>query len=195
VQTTTTRVARCGFFSLICFLSLPDRAAAAPPIEAFGKVPRMASVELSPSGGLLAWIDNGTEQQKVVIFDLGKRALLRTLDIDRDMKLRGLGWADDETILVDVSVTQQMGDGERDRHEVFRTLAADTGGGGARMLLMSGGDRRWVTRAVLLARRTPKPKTVIMMSWEYSAAAQGREIGSRLSGGRPTSWARTTPRW
>lgn len=187
MQTTSSSIFARGLLSMFLIGSVPSVAALAPPpIEAFGRIPQTTEVELSPNGNLIAWADNTGPTQKVAIFDLGQRKMLRVLAIDPGMKLRALAWTDDETLLIEVSVTEEN-PRNSPLHEFGRTLAADVSGGAARMLLMTGGDRRFVTGSVLLAPRTPTPKMVTMWTLDYSDAKQRREIGTRLSGSRKDS--------
>jgi dipeptidyl aminopeptidase/acylaminoacyl peptidase len=136
---------------------------------------------------MLAWADNSGEVPKVVIYDLATTTLKRALNLDATMKLRNIRWSDDETLLLTVSLTHRIaGTPSKYRYEWFRTLALDVSGGNARMLLMDD-VKSLVTSSKLHALRTPKPKTVIMSTLDYSVVKQGREIGSRLGGGRKNS--------
>jgi len=77
--------------------------ASAPPIEAYGKLPAITDVSLSPAG-----------DKMVSVSDVGGKRyiLLRTVAGDnllaipvQDKKVRGVRWADNSHILVDVSQT------------------------------------------------------------------------------------------
>lgn len=171
---------------LTCIAPRPA-ASAPPPVEAFGRIPQITEVELSPNGKLVAWADNSAATQRVVVVNLEARKVMRTLEVDPTMKLRWITWADEETILVDLSRTHALLDRETSRYEFFRTIAADISGGPPRMLLLGQGDRQFSTGAELLAWRTPKPKTVVMWTYDYSVAADRPEIGTRLSGRRQNS--------
>lgn len=187
---------RTTLLSLVaCLVSLPVLLAPisagadgpAPSAAVFGQVPGVAGIVVNPSGKLLAWIDNSTPAPVVVIFDLDARALKRRLNLPAEMKLRDLDWADDETLLMHVSLTHSVGPGERSRYEFFRTLAADAAGGVTRVLLLGDRNRSWVTGSTMLATRTPKPKTVIMSAYDFAATSKTQETGSRLRGGRKDS--------
>ncbi len=169
--------------AIVFFFTFGQAGAAPPRVEAFGRIPSVESVVVSPGGTLLAWADSSTGKQQVVMFDLDRGAEKRRLAMPDDSKLRGLDWHDDETLLVNLSFTERVGERARDRYEWHRTLAVDTGGGSMRMLLMDG-NRSLATGSDLLALRTPKPKTVIMSSWDWVATKYNEEIGSRLRGGR-----------
>ena len=160
-------------------------AAEPPPAEAFGTLPAVDDVALSPDGKLLAWSEPGAKGPVAVIFDLDAHAKKRTLGLDPDIKLRSLTWADNETLLVTASVFATYGEKSAAGHyEVSRTFAADVNTGKSSMLLMADGARPFVTGATLLAWRTPKPKTVIMSTFDFSEVRAKQQTGSRLKVGR-----------
>lgn len=185
------RMIGCGPLLLACLACICTNAATAavpPPAEAFGKIPNISNVELNPKGNLLGWADNSGAEQKIVIFDLDANALKGTHNVGSGAKLRGLDWADDETLLIHVSLTHTVSTTARDNpSEWLRTIAVDAVRGEARILLMTDPERSWVTGARVVALRTATPKTVIMSSWDFSMTKKGREIDSRLIGGRKDS--------
>jgi dipeptidyl aminopeptidase/acylaminoacyl peptidase len=171
--------------SIALFHTPRTRAANATPAEAFGAIPAISAVELSPNGKLIAWHD-AKQGSSIVIFDLDAHRDRRKLAFESGVKLRALTWADDETLLLTVSSFATYGERDAAKHyEVFRTYAADVSGNGKpRMLLMGGGDRQFVTGADLLAWRTDKPKTVIMSSFDFSGLNAKQQTGSHLAVGR-----------
>ncbi|HEY4368776.1 MAG TPA: prolyl oligopeptidase family serine peptidase [Steroidobacteraceae bacterium] len=164
--------------SLIC----GSARSAPPPAEAFGNLPQIGNVAMNPKGDLFAWSDNSGATQKVVIFDLARNALKRTLDVVAPMKLRGIDWADDATVLIEVSETLNV-DGSRHAREWFRTLSANVAGGPTRMLLMTG-DRSVVTGSSVLALRTPRPQTIIMSSWDFELTKDRGVVDTRFARSR-----------
>jgi dipeptidyl aminopeptidase/acylaminoacyl peptidase len=165
----------------------PTARSAPPSAEAFGRIPQVDEVEISPNGKLVAWGDSTGETQTVQVFDLEQQKIVRVIAVDAGLKLREIYWADDETVLFVVSLTTDYGSyrGRRQVFEVSRTLAADVAGGPARILLMAGDQERGlVSGSNLLALRTPKPKTVIMWTWDFALSKYREEIGTRISGQR-----------
>jgi len=177
-----SRLAVCLTFAAIVLLRAATlHAADVPPAEAFGAVPEVSEVELSPDGKLLAWREVTAKGSFVVIFDLDARVRKKMLALGSDGKLRSLAWADNETVLLTVSVFATYGSrSAADHYEVYRTYAADAGTGRTRMLLMGEGARQFVTGARMLAWRTPKPKTVIMSTLDFSEVHARQQTGSRL---------------
>src|SRR5689334_1428067 len=70
-----------------------------PSAEAFGAVPYVSEVELSPNGKLIAWRQPGPNGTLAMIHDLDVHATKRSILFDSDVKIRSLAWADDETLL------------------------------------------------------------------------------------------------
>jgi dipeptidyl aminopeptidase/acylaminoacyl peptidase len=159
---------------------------APPAVEAFGRVPAIGAVALSPSGRWVAWIDNSGAASMIEIFDLEQRASLKRVNAPADLKLRGLDWADDEILLIHGSLSKALTQEALKAPVVewFRTVAMEVPTGKARILLHRGDALNYVTGASLLALRTSKPKTVMMSSWGYSHVNHRTETGSRLTGGR-----------
>lgn len=156
-----------------------------PPVEAFGRVPAIGAVALSPNGRWVAWLDNSGAAAMIEVFDLEKSATVKRVNAPTGLKLRGLDWADDEILLFHGSISQSLTrDAKVSVVEMFRTVAMDVQTGNARVLLLKGDTLTFNTGASLLALRTPKPKTVIMSAWNYSEVNYRQETGSRLAGGR-----------
>jgi dipeptidyl aminopeptidase/acylaminoacyl peptidase len=160
-----------------------------PSVDAFASLPAMTDVALSPNGKLLAFSDNGKNVPVVVVFDIDAAKRLRQISIGDEYKLRDITWSDDETVLVELSQTQKSryADADRFRFEIFRTLAIDVTTGKANVLLMTGGSRNLVTGATLEATRTGKPKTVLMSTLDYSAAAERPVTDTKFARGRADS--------
>ena len=162
-------------------------AAAATPAEIFGALPEDDFVVLSPDGNTLALAHTTGGDTKVLVLDVASRKIKRTQFIARTLKLRDLNWSDDETLLIEVSVSAQTRSRQITRWEFFRILALDVNSGQTRSLLMANGTRSHVTGMRLVALRTPKPRTVVMSTLDWSAVAQGRRLGTRLNDERRDS--------
>ena len=160
-------------------------AADVPPAEAFGALPAVDDVGLSPNGKLLAWSQPGPTGPQAVIYDLDAHANKRVMALDPKAKLRSLIWADNETLLINASVFATYGErAEAAHYEIYRTFAADVNTGKSNMLLMGDGARPRVTGSTLLAWRTPKPKTVIMSTRDFSEVKARQQTGAHLTVGR-----------
>lgn len=159
----------------------------APPVEAFGMIEQTREVVLSPDGNTLAWQDDSGPESRLVVFDVATHKARRTMRIDPPAKLRSLAWADSETLLYQVSITDSNALQEGSRYEFFRFFALDVGSGQTHLMLMSGGERPQVTGEALILPRVSKPKTIIMSTYDYSAPMSRPELGTRLAGRRRDS--------
>ncbi|MDY6947129.1 MAG: S9 family peptidase [Pseudomonadota bacterium] len=157
--------------------------AAPPPAAAFGQTPAMESVTLSPSGNLIAWLDNRGAEPVIHVFDMTKGAIRSRIGPPPDSKVRGLSWFDEATLFVHASMANRVAV-RGPTYEWFRTLALDITTGKSRILLHGDGDFRNVTGSTLLSTRTPAPNKVIMTSWDWSATNYKQSTGSHIAGGR-----------
>lgn len=151
-----------------------------PGAEIFGAAPAVQSVTLSPGGTHVAWADTGGPVQQVVVIEIASGRTVRRAPMAPDMKLRGVAWTDDETLLIDVSTAHLVRGDKPQLHEFFRTVAFDLATGKSRILLMDDGARSWVTSATMVAARTAQPKTVIMSSWDFAETKARQGTGTRL---------------
>ncbi len=161
--------------------------AAPPPIEAFGRKPAMIDVDINPAGTLLAWIEDDGKKGRIVIHDIASSKALRAISTVAPTKLWSIKWANDETLLVEQSITRSiMGDKEY-TDEWQRWIAVDASGGDNRMLLMNDETREYVNSSVLLRANTTRPGKVFMSTYDWLSTKYKEEIGTRLSGGRKDS--------
>jgi len=93
------RVVAALFAALVC-----SSAAAAAPLSAYGKLPTIEEVAVSPSGHALALIVTNGEERVLVVQDLAtEQVLLRATA--GNLKVRGIDWAGDRHLLIVTSVT------------------------------------------------------------------------------------------
>jgi len=185
------KLARVGFLSSMLLWAAARAGAPPVPAAAFATLPQVTDVVLSPDGRLLAWCDQSGPATTVAVFDLAAKAYKRTLPIDPTLKLRSLLWADDGTLLVQLSQAEGGFIRNPNIYEMWRTLAVDIASGQSHMLLMGEGERALVTAAQLVAWHTAQPQSVIMSTIDYTANAARSETGSRLVDTRNDSgWVR-----
>ena len=79
-------------------------AMAAPPLEAYGRLPTLSDVELSPDGTKVALVVGDEHERIVLIEELFAKDPLAGIKIG-DQKLRGLQWADNHHLIITTSVT------------------------------------------------------------------------------------------
>jgi dipeptidyl aminopeptidase/acylaminoacyl peptidase len=93
-------------FSLVIALgclALATAASAAPPLEAYGRLPAVEQISLSPSGDRFAFIGVKGEDRKLYVATVDGKPLLQAAT--GKAKVMGLRWAGDDHLLVITSAT------------------------------------------------------------------------------------------
>jgi len=90
--------------ALAAVLSCVTSAMAAPPLEAYGRLPTLSDVELSPDGTKVALVVGDEHERIVLIEELFAKDPLAGIKIG-DQKLRGLQWADNNNLIIITSIT------------------------------------------------------------------------------------------
>jgi len=145
-----------------------EGASAPPGAEVFGALPATTDVVLTPDGKRLAWVDNGFDNPRVVMFDITARKELRVLALPERLKIRRIFWNDDETLVITFSETRSAPVSAQASREYYVNIAYDAGGGEGRMLpAMKGNniDPRRAMMTYLVRARPAKPHTLIMASF------------------------------
>ena len=91
---------------VIAAIGLPAAAAAAPPLEAYGKLPSLEQVTLSPSGKHVAFVAVMGEKRTFTAATTEGKPLVRAPV--GDVKLRALTWAGDDRVLATYSQTETL---------------------------------------------------------------------------------------
>src|SRR5271165_3104710 len=93
------RSARGGFMivrmlAAAVLAALFGARAVAAPLEAYGRLPTLENVKISPDGNTLAYTRSAPGKRFVVIHSLQTNQIIGAINIG-DAKLRDLSWADD----------------------------------------------------------------------------------------------------
>lgn len=79
-------------------------ASYAAPLEAYGKLPTLTNMTLSPNGARLAYVRPVLDKRLVVALDLATGKNLGLINVTGS-KLRNLQWADNHTLIITTSMT------------------------------------------------------------------------------------------
>src|SRR5262245_42076961 len=122
-----SRLRVCASFLALGLLSVASaNAADIPPAEAFGSIPQISEVELSPSGKFIAWAETTAQGAQALTFDLDAHKNKRAFPIGNNVTIRSLSWSDDETLLITVGGFVTYGETQSAHHyDVERTFSAD----------------------------------------------------------------------
>lgn len=124
--------------------------AAALPAVAFGTVPAIDNVTLSLDGKLLASAYVG-KQVSIAILDLAARKPRHRIAFDQNMKLRGMGFVDDTTLLATFSTTYASQGEPSAKSELGATFAIDAEDGSSRLLMEARENNRVVPSSASVA--------------------------------------------
>lgn len=86
----------------------------APPLEAYGRLPEVERVSLSPSGNRMAVVSVVGDERRLTVADLTTRQALVSTPLG-DSKLAGLTWAGESRLLVTKRETSDLGTHDRSR--------------------------------------------------------------------------------
>ncbi len=96
-------------------------AAATPPLSAYGQLPAIRSLEISPDGSKFAAIVGDEQRSEIQVRAFGSNQLLSVSSADR-FKVRSLQWAGPDHVVTTVSTTASVPDLTGPRREWFQLL-------------------------------------------------------------------------
>jgi dipeptidyl aminopeptidase/acylaminoacyl peptidase len=79
----------------MCGATRAQTAPAPPPVEAFGRLPGIIDVSISPDGARIALARHDSGVSAVQLYDIARNQILHTATVGEESRLRGVGWADD----------------------------------------------------------------------------------------------------
>lgn len=85
-------------------LVLSGAAAAAPPIEPYGRMPSIEQGSLSPDGTKLAFIRTLEDNRLLSVVDINQHSMVAGARVG-DQRIRDIGWADDTHLLITTAST------------------------------------------------------------------------------------------
>ncbi len=113
---------------------LPPPSKPLVPLEAYGQLPSLEEVRISPKGDLLAYVATSGDDRILVVERLADLKPVKTIKVSK-VKVRGLAWADDTRLLVTTSTTTQVENLEGPKHEWYQVTCLDLATGKQWMLM------------------------------------------------------------
>lgn len=89
--------------------SASSAATQAPPLEAYGALPVVEHIEISPDGTRLALVTVAGEDRLLAVVDPGAGAMLGRIEVGL-AKVRDLAWVGDDKLMITTSSTQSLSD-------------------------------------------------------------------------------------
>ena len=91
----------------LCLWLIGHPAVAAPPLEAYGNLPQVELMRVSPSGNRIAMIGVDHEKRLLVLSEAGTNKVLRAAAVGEN-KIRDISWAGDDHLLVTITATSGL---------------------------------------------------------------------------------------
>ena len=103
-------------------------ATATPPLEAYGRLPSLEQMEISPDGDLLAYVITKGDARYLAVKRLADLKVVQLVKVS-DIKLRDLLWADEHHLLIIMSTTALVPGmaGPRQEWSLMNVLDVDSG--------------------------------------------------------------------
>ena len=87
----------------VCLIALvPAPAAVGAPLEAYGRLPALENLSLSPDGKELAYVTGYQGDSAVVVYDIDSAKVTAGINVGH-VTVRNVRWADNDNILVTAS--------------------------------------------------------------------------------------------
>jgi dipeptidyl aminopeptidase/acylaminoacyl peptidase len=113
-----------------------------PPLSAYGQLPQVETMSLSPSGNRVAAVAVAAEKRRLIVRDETNGQILYASEVG-DAKIRGVGWAGENFVLVTLSKTTGLGvEFNGGRYELSTILAIDLTAKKSRWVLGDGATPR-----------------------------------------------------
>jgi dipeptidyl aminopeptidase/acylaminoacyl peptidase len=109
------------FLPFLGLCAIPAMAKPMPPLEAYGDLPAVEDMAISPSGNGLAFVAKVEGARRLYI--MGKGNEVRMIAPVADMKIHGVHWAGDEIVWLHASATENLPFGFTEaKHEFSRAI-------------------------------------------------------------------------
>jgi dipeptidyl aminopeptidase/acylaminoacyl peptidase len=148
-------------------VAFASTAVAAPPVEAFGSLPTVTTVRISPSGKYLAIIHNTPGQSSVRTFDAATLQPIGGINAAKQQVITGIVWHSDDRLLLPIVEVAKMSESIVNADDVkgtnvCRIMSIPRDGKNPVQLKTAGILRDATFSCNILSTRGPKPNTVLL---------------------------------
>ncbi|HXC54638.1 MAG TPA: S9 family peptidase [Rhizomicrobium sp.] len=157
---------RLGQICAGILLAVWSAAAQAAPLEAYGQLPSLDDFTISPDGKNLAYVTNVAGKRTVLINAIDAGKVIAGVTID-DQKLRDLTWADNDHLLITLSVTHTVVGATGWRSERYMTQSYSLATHSADVLLAHGGYQMNIVRGVPQSRMVDGHSTAFVEGYTF----------------------------
>ena len=111
---------------------------AAPPLSAYGDLPSLELVQISPSGQRLAFVTVVNEERRLALVDMKTNRAIGAVSVGQ-AKVRDLEWVGEDRVMITTSTTESLPELGIIRRELFHGHIYDSGA--RRIVRMLGGTQ------------------------------------------------------
>lgn len=179
-----------GILSVVLMAALAPAAAQTaappppPPAEAFGRLPALDVVAISPDGGKLAIIESGVSGVTVSVYSLATTTSVRSVALG-EVKARDVSWVGDTHVVLTVGTTQRVFDSARSLFEWTRVISINVATGEQRWLA-PGPDAGANVSHDVWGRLPGDSSGVLMDALVFHETAYRSPTGTRLGSSTPS---------
>ena len=159
----------CAALLAACIAAGPGASAA--PLEAYGRLPSLSHVQISPDGGSLAFVVTKGDAQQIVLERLADHSVVAVLEWG-NLKIRALDWADSQNLVITNSVTGQIPGIDSPIEEWFAANDYDVAARRLRPLMKGAGNLVSATTTVPTVR-TVAGRTLVFLQGFAFVDSQG----------------------
>lgn len=174
------RLAARAAIVFCCALAVSIGAAGAQKADpaAFGALPAVSMVEISPNGKTVALLQTTEDQSTVVFVDLADSEATPTGVVVGDVKARSLEWVDDDNLLLLASVAQTGGfTTGLETNELARWIAISKDDRDMKVLFKRDANYYVPSPGTILATTPATPGDAIFARWTPQARAANQATG------------------
>ncbi len=156
-------IKRLSFAVIVAWLSCS--AVSAAPLEAYGRLPSIEALQISPDGRRVAFVTPVKDERKLVITgldDLGKSGRLMGLG---NQKLRDVTWVDSDHLIVTISTTTFLADLTGPRQEFFMSQLIDVKSGKSRLIASDQTMTLNIVAEIPQVRTVAGRRTIFFEGW------------------------------
>jgi dipeptidyl aminopeptidase/acylaminoacyl peptidase len=129
------------------------------PLEAYGKLPTLSNVTISPDGASFAYVSVVDDKRVIVTQSVANNQFLGMINIS-NVKLRDLQWADSHTLIITTSVTALPTGLIGGREEWYQALTFDTQTKAQHVLLGNLSRSEVDVQTMNVVAGVPQPRTI-----------------------------------
>ncbi|MFM9862814.1 MAG: alpha/beta hydrolase family protein [Micropepsaceae bacterium] len=152
--------------------SLHQAALAAPPVEAYGSLPMIGTVSISPSGKFFAVVQNEGARSSVKIYDATSLARVGATATAKGQTVRGLQWHSDNRLIL---LTNEIAMRFNTEWSVCRAIAINRDGSNPTPLVQDD-DSIYGSSCGILSLKGPDADTILLVGSSIGGINQVSQI-------------------